>query len=72
MVREQGWALVDGELEQGLRSVAAPVHGRGGRVVAAVNVSTSAARGDATELVGEVLPLLLDTARAIDAELALL
>src|SRR6187431_3116618 len=38
-VREQGWSLVDGELEPGLRSVAAPLHGRGGRVVAAVNVS---------------------------------
>ena len=40
----QGWALVDGELEQGLRSIAAPVHSQDGRVVAAVNVSTS---GDA-------------------------
>src|SRR5699024_8562996 len=43
-VREQGWALVDGELEPGLRSVAVPLHGRHGEVVAAVNVSTSATR----------------------------
>jgi IclR family pca regulon transcriptional regulator len=37
-VRRQGWSLIDGELEPGLRSIAAPVHGRGGNVVAAVNV----------------------------------
>src|SRR5690349_17772785 len=30
-VRRQGWAMVDQELEQGLRSVAAPIHDRGGR-----------------------------------------
>ena len=43
-VRAQGWAMVDQELEEGLRSVAAPIRDRGGRVVAAVNLSAHASR----------------------------
>ncbi len=49
-VRAQGWSLVDGELEPGLRSIAAPLHGRDGRVVAALNVSTSATRDSVDRL----------------------
>ena len=42
--REHGYALVDQELEHGLRSIAAPVRNRLGEVVAAVNVSSHASR----------------------------
>lgn len=70
-IRDAGHAIVDGELEEGVRSVAAPVHGRGGRVVAAVNVSTSTSRIDLAGLERDVLPALLDTTRAIDGELGL-
>ena len=70
-VREQGWALVDGELEPGLRSVAAPVHGRDGRVVAAVNISSSATRDTVEHLIQEYVPRLLATTAAIDADLRL-
>src|SRR5690606_15416319 len=38
-VRVQGWSLVSEELEPGLVSVAAPIRGQNGRVVAALNVS---------------------------------
>lgn len=69
-IREQGYAIVDGELEPGVRSVAAPVRGRGGRVVAAVNVSTSTGRVGLDHLRDVYLPALLAEARAIDAELA--
>lgn len=70
-VREQGWALVDGELENGLRSIAAPVHARDGSIVGAINVSTSATR-DTVEHVREIyLAPLLRIAAAIDAELRL-
>ncbi|MFT4231990.1 MAG: IclR family transcriptional regulator C-terminal domain-containing protein [Leucobacter sp.] len=71
-VRDRGWALVDGELEAGLRSIAAPVRGRDGRVAVAVNVSTSASRTSAEQLREQHLPLLLETAAAIEAELRLL
>ena len=70
-VREQGWALVDGELEPGLRSVAVPLHDRRGDVVAAVNVSTSATRDTVQHVVEQYLPPLQHIAAAIDAELRL-
>jgi len=68
-VRDQGWALVDQELEEGLRSIAAPVRDRTGVVVAALNLSASSRRGDADEVVDHLLPLLLETATSIDADL---
>lgn len=71
-VREQGWAIVDGELEVGLRSLAVPVRGRDGRAVAAINMSTPAGAGTVESLRAEQLPLLLQTAAAIEAELQLL
>lgn len=70
-VRTQGWSVVDGELEPGLRSIAAPVHGRDGRVVAALNVSTSATRDSVEHLLEAYRPPLLRTAAAVDAELRL-
>jgi IclR family pca regulon transcriptional regulator len=70
-VRDQGWALVDGELEAGLRSVAVPVHGRDGGVVAAINVSTSATRDSVADVRERYLPPLRAAAEAVDAELRL-
>lgn len=70
-VRTQGWALVDQELEEGLRSVAAPVHNREGAVVAAVNLSTHASRTTAESVRRELLPPLLATAKEIEADLAM-
>jgi IclR family transcriptional regulator, pca regulon regulatory protein len=69
-VREQGWALVDQELEEGLRSIAAPVHDAGGRTIAAVNVSAHASRVSTQDVQQTLLPPLLDTARRIEADLA--
>ncbi|MFV0320114.1 MAG: IclR family transcriptional regulator C-terminal domain-containing protein [Microbacterium sp.] len=70
-VRAQGWALVDGELEPGLRSVAAPVRGRDGAVAAAINVSTSATRDSVEHVFEAYLPGLRRTAAALDGELRL-
>jgi IclR family pca regulon transcriptional regulator len=69
-VRRQGWALVDEELEEGLRAVAAPIHDARGRVVAAVNVDPQATRWTVDAIRSSVLPELLQQAAAIDAELA--
>lgn len=71
-VREQGWAMVDGELEVGLRSLAVPVRARDGRTAAAVNVSTAASMTSAEVLRDRHLPRLLATARAIESDLRLL
>jgi IclR family pca regulon transcriptional regulator len=70
-VAKQGWALVDQELEIGLRSIAAPLHDRTGAVVAALNISASARRGSATQIRADLLPELLTTAAAIEHDLAL-
>jgi IclR family transcriptional regulator, pca regulon regulatory protein len=68
-VRTQGHALVDEELEEGLRSIAVPVRDRTGRAVAALNVAMHAARHTVEECVRDILPALRATADAIEAEL---
>ena len=42
LVRQQGWAIADGELEPGLRSIAVPVRKADGQIVAALNLATQA------------------------------
>jgi IclR family transcriptional regulator, pca regulon regulatory protein len=70
-VRARGWALVDQELEAGIRAVAAPVRGRHGRVVAAVNVSTSASRTTLARMRTHFVPALVATARSVESDLRL-
>ena len=64
-VRRQGWCLVDQELEEGLISIAAPLHDRQGRTVAALNVSGQIHRTSAGHMQAEVLPALREAATAI-------
>ncbi|MEU3688413.1 IclR family transcriptional regulator domain-containing protein [Streptomyces narbonensis] len=66
----RGYGWVEQELEEGLRSLAAPVTDGRGRVVAAVNVALHAGRGSAEESLAELLPHLLGTAAAISGDLA--
>jgi IclR family pca regulon transcriptional regulator len=68
-VRDQGWAMVDQELEEGLRAVAAPIRDRSGRVVAAVNLSAHASRMSTESVRRNLLPPLLATAARIEADL---
>ncbi|WP_342132597.1 IclR family transcriptional regulator domain-containing protein [Hydrogenophaga sp. OTU3427] len=49
-VRAEGWALVNEELEIGLRSLAVPVKDSAHRVVAALNISVSSGRSSADEM----------------------
>lgn len=68
-VREQGYAIVDQELEQGLRSMAAPLRDRSGAVSAAVNVSVHASRTSVAAMRADLLPPLLAAAERITADL---
>jgi IclR family pca regulon transcriptional regulator len=68
---QQGFSLVDEELELGLRSLAVPVRDRAGRVVAALNVSTQASRFTPEEMQAEILPPLAEAARRIEDYFAL-
>ncbi|QXJ22387.1 helix-turn-helix domain-containing protein [Actinomadura graeca] len=68
-VREQGFALVDGEREEGVRSAAAPVRDGSGAVIAAINVAANAGRVTVAELREEQVPLLVRTAEAISRDI---
>jgi IclR family pca regulon transcriptional regulator len=68
-VRRQGWALVDQELEEGLRSVGAPIRDRAGKTVAAVNLSAHASRMTIAAARRGLVPPLLATAERIEADL---
>ena len=70
LVRRQGWALVDQELELGLRSIAAPLRNRQHTAVAAINVSSHAGRVSLDVIRRDFLPALLDTAEQINERLA--
>jgi IclR family transcriptional regulator, pca regulon regulatory protein len=67
-VRTQGYALVNQELEDGLRAIAAPVRDRTGRVIAALNVSAHASRTSLEAMRRDLLPPLLKTAARIEAD----
>jgi IclR family pca regulon transcriptional regulator len=68
-VRERGWALVDQEVEEGVRSVAAPIRDRSGRVIAAINASAHATRASVRKLREAFAPVLLDAASRISKSL---
>ncbi|MCW7539020.1 IclR family transcriptional regulator [Aquabacterium sp. A7-Y] len=63
--RLQGWALVAEELEEGLVSLAAPIRGRHGEVVAAINVSGQQHRTPPVVMLERFLPKLLGAANQI-------
>ena len=56
--RAAGFAVVDEELELGLRSIAVPISDRTGHIVAAINVSTQSARFSVEAMEREILPAL--------------
>jgi IclR family pca regulon transcriptional regulator len=69
-VRRLGYAVLDQELEIGVRSASTVLRNRRGCAVAAINVSTHAGRVSLKELRSAFVPQLLATAEAITAQLA--
>lgn len=68
-VAREGFALVDQELEDGLRSVAVPIRDPHQRVTAAMNISAPTSRGDSKAMPKELLPHLLRAAQLIEDDL---
>jgi IclR family pca regulon transcriptional regulator len=64
-VRDQGWAMQDEELAYGLRSVAAPITGPDGRVLAGVNLAVQARDWSSQRMVRELRPAVLATCAEI-------
>jgi IclR family pca regulon transcriptional regulator len=69
-VRARGWALTDQQLALGIRSVAVPLRGGDGQVIASLNVNTHAAETPVEILMEHHLPLLMQTAGTISADWA--
>lgn len=65
--RRQGWAIVDEELELGLRSLSVPLRGRGGVTVGAINICGPASRVTMEELRTRFLGEMLEAAARIQA-----
>ena len=68
--RARGWALVDQELEVGLRSIAVPIRAADGSAVAALNLASAAGRVDLEELRARILPSLQATAATLSGAVA--
>lgn len=63
--REQGYALADQELEEGLRALAVPIRLRNGAVVASLNISAHAMRATKAQMLKSFLPVLKRAAEEI-------
>lgn len=70
--RESGYALVDQELEEGVRSIAAPIRNGRGETIAAMNVSCHASRIDVERMLEEFRPKLVETAAEISSRVGVL
>jgi IclR family transcriptional regulator, pca regulon regulatory protein len=66
----QGFAIVDEELERGLRSIAVPVVDRAGEPIAGLNISTHSTRTTRNEMRDRFLPRLRAVAEQISASVA--
>ena len=69
-VRSEGVAIVDQQLEIGLRSIAVPVRGSHGEVVASINASAQAGRVSMARMRDEFQPVLHKAAARISRLLA--
>ncbi len=70
VIRGQGWAMQDEELAYGLRSIAGPVTGPDGRVVAGVNLAVQARDWSTQRIIRELKPAVLATCAEISALLS--
>jgi len=70
-VAQRGWALVDQELEEGVRSVAVPIRDATREVIAAMNLSGHASRVTVAQMKRDFVPALLQASARITATLEL-
>jgi IclR family transcriptional regulator, pca regulon regulatory protein len=65
-VRASGYALIDQEVEVGLRAIAVPVRGQNGKTAASLSVGTHTGRVTRADMIERILPPLKDCAREIE------
>ena len=66
--RKDGWCLVDGEIEGGLRSIAVPVTDRLSRTTAALNIVCHSSQVTNRQMVDRFLPVLRQVAARISGQ----
>ena len=64
-VRKDDYAIVDEELEIGLRSIAVPVRNASGQIIAAMNIGVQAGRVSREGLIKDILPVLKAAAESV-------
>jgi IclR family pca regulon transcriptional regulator len=64
-IRAQGWSLSEQQLELGMRGIAVPLQDHRGDLVGALNVTMPMGQESSDDAVRRVLPVLLETARAM-------
>jgi IclR family pca regulon transcriptional regulator len=64
-IRQRGWAVSEQQLELTYRGVAVPLIDRRGDLVGALNVTMPMGHESTDDAVQRVLPVLLETARAL-------
>ncbi len=67
--RADGFAVTDGEWEEGIRSCAVPIHDRKGRTIAGLNIAVNSGRVSMEKMQSELVPRLLDGAKRIEASI---
>lgn len=68
--RRLQYAIIDGEMEVGVRSIAVPIHDRAGHTIAALNIGTSAARTSLDHMRKVFLPALREAAHQVEKTLS--
>lgn len=67
--RSDGFAVTDGEWEEGVRSGAVPIHDGRGQTIAALSVAVNGGRVSMASLRSELVPQLLDAVKQIEASI---
>jgi DNA-binding IclR family transcriptional regulator len=68
VIRQQGYAIDDGEMEEGVYAVAAPIYNRQGPMVAAVSVPSPTSRMT-PERIPDIVQALKEAAKRISLRL---
>ena len=66
-IREAGYCYIDGEVEDRIAGLAAPIRDRDGRVIAALNMSLGFGRYTQEDIANKLLPMLFGNASKIEA-----
>ncbi|MDX3969190.1 MAG: IclR family transcriptional regulator C-terminal domain-containing protein [Bradyrhizobium sp.] len=69
--RRLQYAIIDGEMEVGVRSIAVPICDRAGHTIAALNIGTSAARASLDHMRKVLLPALRQAASEVERTLGI-